>query len=190
MLEGHTDAVWQLVVSGQKLLSCSSDGSVRLWDPNLTQPLQSTINRTFIAEETCCSFGILDHGIPISIDWLMQNTNQFVATYDSLKTVLFDTETGKVVTQFTNDNSSSDPNYRINRILSHPSQPIIITAHDDKKIRYFDSNSGEEISYSLSLLFVIVTDIFRSNDSFNGRPSRCGYIRSNRSPTNMCSLWQ
>lgn len=75
----------------------------------------------------------------------MQNTNQFVATYDSLKTVLFDTETGKVVTQFTNDNSSSDPNYRINRILSHPSQPIIITAHDDKKIRYFDSNSGEEI---------------------------------------------
>jgi WD40 repeat protein len=46
VLEGHTDAVWQLVISGQKLLSCSSDGSIRLWDPNLTQPLQSTFNRT------------------------------------------------------------------------------------------------------------------------------------------------
>lgn len=46
VLEGHTDAVWQLVVSGQKLLSCSSDGSVRLWDSNLTQPLQSTFKRT------------------------------------------------------------------------------------------------------------------------------------------------
>jgi WD40 repeat protein len=45
VLEGHTDAVWQLVLSGQKLLSCSSDGSVRLWDPNLTHPLQSTFNR-------------------------------------------------------------------------------------------------------------------------------------------------
>ncbi len=44
MLEGHTDAVWQLVISGQKLLSCSADGSVRLWDPNLTVPLQSTFN--------------------------------------------------------------------------------------------------------------------------------------------------
>ena len=42
VLEGHTDAVWQLVISGQKLLSCSADGSVRLWDPNLTEPLQST----------------------------------------------------------------------------------------------------------------------------------------------------
>ncbi len=45
VLEGHTDAVWQLVLSGQKLLSCSSDGSIRLWDPNLTHPLQSTFNR-------------------------------------------------------------------------------------------------------------------------------------------------
>ncbi|CAF5096252.1 unnamed protein product, partial [Rotaria socialis] len=35
-------AVWQLAISGQKLLSCSSDGSVRLWDSNLSQSLQST----------------------------------------------------------------------------------------------------------------------------------------------------
>ena len=86
----------------------------------------------------------LDDGIPISIDWLMQDTNQFVATYDSLKTVIYDTETGKILTQFVNDNSTSDANYRINRIISHPSQPIIITAHDDRKIRYFDSNSGKK----------------------------------------------
>jgi striatin 1/3/4 len=74
----------------------------------------------------------------------MQDTNQFVATYDSLKTVIYDTETGKVLMQLQNDNSTSDPNYRINRIISHPSQPIIITAHDDRKIRYFDSKSGKE----------------------------------------------
>jgi WD40 repeat protein len=76
----------------------------------------------------------------------MQDTNRFVATYDSLKTVIYDTETGKVITQFINDNSTSDPNYRINRIISHPSQAIIISAHDDSKIRYFDSNSGKENS--------------------------------------------
>lgn len=45
VLEGHTDAIWQLVLSRQKLLSCSADGSVRLWDPNLTEPLQSTFTR-------------------------------------------------------------------------------------------------------------------------------------------------
>ncbi|CAF1096033.1 unnamed protein product [Adineta steineri] len=131
VLDGHTDAVWQLVISGQKLLSCSADGSVRLWDPNLSQPLQSTFN---------------NEGIPISIDWLMQDTNQFVVTYDTLKTFIYDTETGKALRQINNDDSSSgDPNYRINRLISHPSQPLIITAHDDRKIRYFDSNSGRMI---------------------------------------------
>ncbi|UJR37475.1 hypothetical protein I4U23_030178 [Adineta vaga] len=130
VLEGHTDAVWQLVVCGQKLLSCSSDGSIRLWDPTLTQPLQSTFTHD---------------GIPLSIDWLMQDTNRFVATYDSLKTVIYDVETGKIITEFGNDNSTLDPNYRINRIISHPSQAIIISAHDDNKIRYFDSNSGRMI---------------------------------------------
>lgn len=74
----------------------------------------------------------------------MQDTNHFVATYDSLKTVIYDVETGKILTNLVNDNSTSDPNYRINRIISHPSQPIIITAHDDRKIRYFDSNSGND----------------------------------------------
>jgi striatin 1/3/4 len=89
----------------------------------------------------------LDEGIPISIDWLMQNTNQFIVTYDTLKTIIYDTETGKILREISNDTSSvGDPNYRINRLISHPTQPIIITAHDDRKIRYFDSNSGMKIS--------------------------------------------
>ncbi|CAF3662839.1 unnamed protein product [Rotaria sp. Silwood1] len=59
---------------------------------------------------------------------------------------LYDTETGQIVRQFVNDHSSiGDENYRINRLISHPCQPIIITAHDDRKIRYFDSNSGRMI---------------------------------------------
>jgi striatin 1/3/4 len=73
----------------------------------------------------------------------MQDTNKFVVTYDTLKTVIYDTETGQILRQFVND--SGDANYRINRLISHPSQPIIITAHDDHKIRYFDSNSGKNI---------------------------------------------
>jgi len=74
----------------------------------------------------------------------MQDTNQFVVTYDTLKTVIYDTETGKILRQFINDNTAGrDINYRINRLISHPSQSIVITAHDDRKIRYFDSNSGK-----------------------------------------------
>ena len=46
--------------------------------------------------------------------------------------------------QLINDNPTSDPNYRINRIISHPSQSILISAHDDRHIRYFDRNTGRK----------------------------------------------
>ena len=73
----------------------------------------------------------------------MHDTNQFVVTYDTVKTVVYVTETGKIRQEFINDDN--DPSYRINRLISHPSQPIVITGHDDRKIRFFDSNSGRMI---------------------------------------------
>lgn len=73
----------------------------------------------------------------------MQETQQFVVTYDTCKTFIYDTETGKVLRQIVND-GPSDASYRINRVISHPSQPMIITAHDDRNIRFFDTQSGKE----------------------------------------------
>lgn len=34
------------------------------------------------------------------------------------------------------------PTTQINKVLSHPTLPIIITAHEDKYICFFDSKSG------------------------------------------------
>ena len=33
---------------------------------------------------------------------------------------------------------------QINRIISHPEQPVTITAHEDRHIRFFDNNTGEQ----------------------------------------------
>lgn len=40
-LEGHTDAIWGLSLHAQKLqlLSCSADGTVKLWSPVKQKPL-------------------------------------------------------------------------------------------------------------------------------------------------------
>ncbi|CAF1517315.1 unnamed protein product, partial [Didymodactylos carnosus] len=133
VLEGHTDAVWRLAICGQKLLSCSADGTVRLWDPNINNSLQSTVNTN------------LEEGIPTSIDWLAQETNHFVVSYDRLKSVIYDVETSKVLLRLENDIQFPDSTYRINRVISHPSQSLIITAHDDRKIRFFDSSTGKMV---------------------------------------------
>ena len=43
-LVAHTDAVWGLSIHSSKmqLLSCSSDGTVRLWSPGTKSPLLNT----------------------------------------------------------------------------------------------------------------------------------------------------
>lgn len=45
-LYGHTDAVWGLVYSSahQRLLSCSADGTLRLWDTTNTSPSLTVFN--------------------------------------------------------------------------------------------------------------------------------------------------
>ena len=45
---GHSDSVWGLVYSAahQRLLSCSGDGSLRLWDASGTGPALTTFNHS------------------------------------------------------------------------------------------------------------------------------------------------
>ena len=44
VLTAHTDAVWGLCIHSSKshLLSCSADGTVRLWSPSNKTPLLNT----------------------------------------------------------------------------------------------------------------------------------------------------
>ena len=48
MLTGHTNAVWDLAVHNQQnyLLSCSADGSCRIWNPTIKMSLINTYPAT------------------------------------------------------------------------------------------------------------------------------------------------
>lgn len=64
-LVGHSDAIWGLSMHNSKmhLLSCSSDATVRLWNPNVKSPLLSTFRidtgtlMQYIYITVCISFG-------------------------------------------------------------------------------------------------------------------------------------
>ncbi|KAH0514044.1 Striatin-3 [Microtus ochrogaster] len=88
-LVAHTDAVWGLAYTGIKnqLLSCSADGTVRLWNPQEKLPCICTYNG--------------DKGL--------QSSNH------------------------------------INRVVSHPTLPVTITAHEDRHIKFFDNKTGKMI---------------------------------------------
>lgn len=130
--DGHTDAVWGLSVNHTKghLISCSADGTVKLWSPQTKVPLLNT----YTSEE---------EGIPSSVDFVRDEVDRIVVAYNSAHCIIYDTETGKPIVKLeAQQEMSGNVGKYINKVVSHPTLPITITAHEDRHIRFWDNTSG------------------------------------------------
>ncbi|XP_071602290.1 striatin-3 isoform X3 [Heliangelus exortis] len=135
-LVAHTDAVWGLAYSGVKnhLLSCSADGTIRLWNPPEKMPCICTYN------------GEKEHGIPTSVDFIGCDPAHMVASFNTGSTVIYDLETSQsVVMLLSQIESGVQSNNHINKVVSHPTLPVTITAHEDRHIKFFDNKTGKMI---------------------------------------------
>ncbi|XP_049622541.1 striatin-3 [Suncus etruscus] len=135
-LVAHTDAVWGLAYSGTKnhLLSCSADGTVRLWNPQEKLPCICTYN------------GNKEHGIPTSVDFIGCDPAHMVTSFSTGNTVIYDLETSQSLLMLSSQTDSGlQSNNHINRVVSHPTLPVTITAHEDRHIKFFDNKSGKMI---------------------------------------------
>lgn len=136
VLTGHTNAVWDLAVHVQQmyLLSCSADGTCRLWKPFSKSPLLSTFRNT------------KGEGLPTSVDFVRNEPCQFVASYSTSTCSIFDTETGVEVVKLDSSRTyDNTPATQINKVVSHPTMGVSVTAHEDRYIRFFDNNTGKQI---------------------------------------------
>ncbi|KAM3931920.1 striatin isoform 2-T2 [Leptodactylus fuscus] len=132
--EGHTDAIWGLVYSTahQRLLSASADGTIRVWNALEAAPALSVFNEN------------QELGIPSSVDLVSCDPAQMVSSFDSGHTSIFNMETRqKVLTLESCIETASS--CQINRVISHPTLPITITAHEDRHIKFYDNNTGKLI---------------------------------------------
>ncbi|XP_062431804.1 striatin-3 isoform X3 [Rhea pennata] len=135
-LIAHTDAVWGLAYSGIKnhLLSCSADGTIRLWNPPEKMPCICTYN------------GEKEHGIPTSVDFIGCDPAHMVTSFNTGSTVIYDLETSQSVVMLSSQTESGvQSNNHINRVVSHPTLPVTITAHEDRHIKFFDNKTGKMI---------------------------------------------
>lgn len=136
VLQGHSDAIWDMAVHPKTglILSCSADGTVRLWNHTLTSPQV----KLFEAEES--------YRCPTSIDFLSSDPNLLVASYSAAKTVIFDIETGKAILNLDSGTTyDGTPNTQINKVVAHPTLPVVVTGHEDKYIRFYDTTSGNVV---------------------------------------------
>ncbi|XP_009976309.1 PREDICTED: striatin isoform X3 [Tauraco erythrolophus] len=133
---GHTDAVWGLVYSGahQRLLSCSADGTIRLWKATEIAPALNIFNDN------------QEMGIPSSVDLVSSDPSLMVASFSSGHSCIFNMETRqRILTLESNVDTTVGSSCQINRVISHPTLPISITAHEDRHIKFYDNNTGKLI---------------------------------------------
>ncbi|XP_011140671.2 striatin-3 [Harpegnathos saltator] len=124
-LTGHTNAVWGLSMYHVRptMLSFSADGTVKLWAPQAPVPLLNT----YVSEQD---------GIPTSVDFIRDEPHKLVVAYEGA-CVVFDTETGAIVARLEANETKG-----VNRVVAHPTLPLVVTAHEDRHIRFYDHRSA------------------------------------------------
>ncbi|KAF9475668.1 WD40 repeat-like protein [Pholiota conissans] len=147
-LVGHTDAVWDLALVRDEstLISCGAEGAVKVWDvsgPSGGGSLKLSWGWNGIEE------GDDVHENPdapgaTSVEAVRTDLKKVAVAYQNSIVKIFDIESGKEVLRLESDMSyDGTPATQINRIVSHPTMSILVTAHEDKFIRIFDLTTGQ-----------------------------------------------
>jgi len=166
-LIGHSDAVWSLSYLGSRhqLLSASADGTVKLWQlsPSSSSDKVSTPPKTFgYAASNSSDVGDVGSVKPSSVDWVRVDPTNFVAGYVNAACVIYDVETGKQVVKLDTFQDGSDVG-AITRVVSHPTLPVTVTAHEDRHIRFFDNKSGKQTHSMMAHMEAVTSLAIDSN---------------------------
>ncbi|KAJ3508200.1 hypothetical protein NLJ89_g5883 [Agrocybe chaxingu] len=147
-LVGHTDAVWDLALVRDEstLISCGAEGSVKVWDvsgPSGGGSLKLTWGWHGVENPDDLHDNVNTPGAT-AVEAIKTDLKKVAVAYQNAIVKVFDIETGRELSRLESDMSyDGTPATQINRIVSHPTMSILVTAHEDKYIRIFDLTTGQ-----------------------------------------------
>ncbi|KAJ3216700.1 hypothetical protein HDU67_009132 [Dinochytrium kinnereticum] len=137
-LVAHTDAVWDVKLypypdQSSLLATASADSTVKIWDINgHNHNLKLTLHANHNTPEKLR---------PTSVDWLRHQNQRLAVAYRNSHIKVYDVETGSVVVELKAEDQAS-PQNQVNKIMCHPTLPLLITGGEDRHLRFYDLNSG------------------------------------------------
>ncbi|PWZ03691.1 WD40 repeat-like protein, partial [Testicularia cyperi] len=164
-LVGHTQAVWDLALLPNRsddeglLASASADGTVKIWavhpgagtGGNESAPANLQLSWDYFgcdpAAETAKERENLEKSgmlpVPTSVGACHSDLRLIAVSYSNSVVKLFDLESGRQTMQLKSDETfDGTPGTQINKIVTHPTLPSLISAHEDGYIRMFDLDTG------------------------------------------------
>ncbi|KAH9981462.1 WD40-repeat-containing domain protein [Lactifluus volemus] len=153
-LIGHTDAVWDLTLVRDEctLISGGAEGAVKVWDVSDASGRGSLrLSWTYSGVD----FGEESDELPgvSAVEAIKFDLKKVAVAYQNATIKIFDIVHGKNWPFFTGnlDLLIDRPDgglSQANSIVSHPTMPLLITAHEDKYINIYDINTGQ-CTYSM-----------------------------------------
>jgi WD40 repeat protein len=149
VIQGHTDAIWAMSLSSNSssphILSASSDGTTRLW--NYRQIVSENDNvdelhrgiRPVTPKHTIYS---REGATPTCVTHLPNDPSKFIVSFTDSTLSLFDIESQQVLWTTIQPQSNIENNI-IYQCIAHPTLPMVVTAHEDSNIRFFDTKTGQ-----------------------------------------------
>lgn len=142
---GHSDIIWDLKVHPLRplLLSASADGSWKIWNYGRLgeegAELESCMHTKYFNDQEDSNIA------PTSIEIIKSDSSKLATSFSNAALQSFDLETQQLIMDFKDSSSTYDGTFQtqINRVISHPTNNLLITAHEDKQIKFFDTRSGQ-----------------------------------------------
>ncbi|TFK54848.1 WD40 repeat-like protein [Heliocybe sulcata] len=147
-LIGHTDAVWDLALVRDEstLISCGAEGSVKVWDVSGPSGGSLKLTWTYAGLESSTDEIPRDDNLPgaTAVEAIRVDLKKVAVAYQNAAIKIFDIETGKEVSLLQGEaTQDGSPAAQVNNMVSHPTMPMLVTAHEDKHIRIFDITTGQ-----------------------------------------------
>lgn len=162
-LVGHTQAVWDMTLLPLRsddealLATASADGTVKIWgapsEGGVEAPMQLLLSLDYFGTDPSAdkerereSLLEKDDGrlpVPTSVAPCHSNLRLCAVSFTNAIVKLFDVDTGKEVMEIkSNETYDGTVSTQINKLITHPTLPLLITAHEDHHIRMFDLDTG------------------------------------------------
>lgn len=107
----------------------------------------------------CTDNGDKEHGIPTPVDFIGCDNS-----FNTGSAVIYDLETLQSLVMLSSQvDSGLQSSNHINRVISHPTLPVTLTAHEDRHIKFFDNKMGKMIHSMLAHLDAVTSLVVDPN---------------------------
>ncbi|KUF84939.1 Striatin-3 [Phytophthora nicotianae] len=143
--DAHDDAIWDLHAHplSNTLFSAGADGVVRTWGVMSDLTLQGELRCTSKTNTNGTGPNIGGSLVPTSVHSMLTDPKTCVVGYTNGSIAQFDYAAERVI-QLTRaiDVDTKGRGGQVNKITVHPTMPVAIAAHQDRKIRMYDMRAG------------------------------------------------